>query len=176
MRYDPYHHRRRSIRLRGYDYTAPGASFLTVIVRDRAQLLGQIVEGRAVLSTAGQIVETVWRRMPRHFPRVSLDAFVIMPDHIHGIIVLSGESGPATTEREGRPAGTRPGSLSAVVQSLKSASTRRINQTLEAPGGRVWQEDSYECIVRDEAELERIRRYITANPSRWDGDDAAPCR
>jgi REP element-mobilizing transposase RayT len=167
MAYDPQHHHRRSIRLKGYDYTAPGAYYITIIVQHRERILSQIVGGRVTLFPTGKLVEMVWRRLPVHFPRVTLDAFVIMPDHIHGIIVLSDEPPPHPETPCDRPKGTRPGSLAAIVQSFKSVSARRINQANSTPGRRVWQEDYYEHIVRDGVDMERIRRYIAANPARW---------
>jgi len=133
-------------------------------------MLSQIVEGRVVLTPTGQIAQTVWCNLSRHFPRVTLDAFVVMPDHIHGIIVLNGELQAEQAESQpaaDRIAGTRPGSLAAIVQNFKSVSARRINQACGTPRRRVWQEDFYERIVRDEIELQRARRYIETNPSRW---------
>lgn len=159
--------RRRSIRLKGYDYTAAGAYFVTICLRRREGILSRIVAGQVVLSPTGELVEAVWRRLPEYFPRVTLDAFVIMPDHLHGVILLRGAAPAPTAPRNGRPKGSRPGSLAAIVQSFKSVSTRRINRAQNTAGRRVWQEDYYEHIVRDEADMARIRRYITANPSRW---------
>jgi putative transposase len=167
MAYDPQRHHRRTIRLKGYDYTAPGAYYVTIIVRNRERMLSRIVDGQVILAHAGVLAEAAWRRLPDHFSRVILDTFVIMPDHIHGIVVLQGESEHRNKPRADRPAGTRPGSLAAVVQNFKSVAARRINQADGTPGRCVWQEDYYEHIVRDEADMERIRRYIRANPSRW---------
>lgn len=167
MAYDPQRHRRRSIRLKGYDYCAPGAYFVTIVVRDRRRMLSRIVDDQVVLDPAGTLAEAAWLRLPWHFPSVTLDAFVIMPDHLHGIIILTGQPGPSRAEHSDRPAGTQPGSLAAIVQNFKSVASRRINQANGTPGRRVWQEDYYERIVRDEAALERIRHYIRANPSEW---------
>lgn len=92
MRYDPDRHHRRSVRLRGYDYAASGAYFVTVCLQDRACRLSDIVSGKTALTDAGQMVETAFRECPERFHHVRVDAFVIMPDHVHGIIVIG--SGP----------------------------------------------------------------------------------
>ncbi|NCC31825.1 MAG: hypothetical protein EOM24_07335 [Chloroflexia bacterium] len=167
MVYDPKRHHRRSIRLKGYDYTASGAYYLTIIVQHRERILSRITAGQVVLLPAGTLAEMTWLRLPRYFPRVSLDTFVFMPDHMHGIIVLHGEPEPFPAVDSTRPNGTRPGSIAAIVQNFKSVTARRINHANGTPGRRVWQEDYYEHIIRNEADLQRIRGYINANPSRW---------
>jgi len=103
MPYDPDIHHRRSIRLRGYDYTLAGAYFVTIITHHRARALGHIHDGVVTLTEAGRIAQACWDDLPNHYAHVELDAFVIMPNHVHGIIVLTDE--PA--ERAGlRPAHT----------------------------------------------------------------------
>jgi hypothetical protein len=88
MPYDPEKHHRRSIRLKGYDYTRAGAYFITIVTQNRACLFGAVVEGRMRLNPLGQIVQECWLAIPDHFPHALLDEFVIMPNHLHGIIVL----------------------------------------------------------------------------------------
>lgn len=168
MPYDPQRHHRRSIRLRGHDYATSGAYFVTICVLGRERILGKVVEGSVRLSLFGAMAEDVWRSMPRHFPRATLDAFVVMPDHIHALVVLAGDPAPAG-HSAGPPHGTRPASIPAIVQNMKSVSARRINRARGTPDRRVWQEDYYEHIVRDEGDMDRIRRYIAANPARWRG-------
>jgi REP element-mobilizing transposase RayT len=90
-----------------------------------------------------------------------------MPDHIHGIIVLHGAVRRRKPIHHGRPRGTEPDSLAAIVQNFKSLSAQRINRARGTPGERVWQEDYYEHVVCSQAGLDRIRRYIIANPARW---------
>ena len=174
-------HRRRSIRLRGYDYTSPGAYFVTICVRDRACVLGKVVEGEMRLDSLGEIAVECWRAIPDHFPHVRLDAFVIMPNHVHGIIVIVGavrathaSPVPHASPQRNPPRGPRPGSLGAVVGSFKSATTKRINQIRGAPGTPFWQRNYYEHVIRDQAGLDRIRRYIQANPRRWAEDRLHP--
>src|SRR6185312_7959509 len=89
-RFDPERHHRKSIRLRGYDYASPGAYFVTIVTQDRACLFGEISRGRMHLNAAGMAAQTVWAAIPVHFPRVRLDAFVVMPNHVHGIILIAG--------------------------------------------------------------------------------------
>ncbi|MFV9506215.1 MAG: transposase [Oscillochloridaceae bacterium umkhey_bin13] len=167
MKYDPSSHRRRSIRLTGYDYTAPGAYYLTIMVYHREQIFGRVTAGKVALSPMGVLVEQAWHALPHFFPRVHLDAFVVMPDHMHGIIVLQGQPVPCTMKTSKGPAGTHPGSIPAIVQNFKSVTARQINRANGTPGRRVWQEDYYEHIIRNEDTFERIRCYIQANPSQW---------
>nr|WP_315862938.1 transposase [Thermosynechococcus sp. NK55a] len=88
MPYDPERHHRRSIRLKGYDYTQPGAYFITICTHDRACLFGEVVEGQMRLNEAGHIAQQCWTDIPNHFPHIQLDEFIIMPNHVHGILVI----------------------------------------------------------------------------------------
>jgi len=92
-KYEPFKHHRRSIRLQGYDYTQAGAYFVTICVEHRECLFGEIADGDVRLSKCGQIVQTHWENIPHHFPNVELDAFVIMPNHLHGIVVIADDVG-----------------------------------------------------------------------------------
>ncbi len=188
MSYDPDKHHRRSIRLKGQDYAEPGTYFVTVCTHERACLFGHVVNGEMHLNDAGEIARRCWEDIPHHFPLVELDVFVIMPNHVHGIIVIrcKGEAsdfdGSSNTQirvadaspLRPRPNGTEPGSLPAIVQNFKSVSTRKINVARGAPGSPVWLRNYYEHIVRNEAELMAIRDYIVGNPSRWDDDEHNP--
>jgi putative transposase len=124
MAYDPQRHHRRSIRLKGYDYTQPGAYFITICTHGRECLFGEIIDGEMHLNEAGQIVVQTWQDLPNHVPNVQLDAFVVMPNHVHGIIIITDRTGgigagfkPArTTMGPGSAAdsGSTPGPDSAV--------------------------------------------------------------
>ena len=166
MPYDPKKHHRRSIRLAGYDYTQPGAYFVTLCTQDRAPILGDLTTTAVTLSPVGEVVQRCWLALPHHFPQVELDAWVIMPDHFHAIVVL----GAAPVSQEPMPKalahGTRPDSLAAVIQNFKSVSTRRTNQLRTTAGASLWQRDYYERIVRTPQALDTIRQYIAANPAR----------
>jgi REP element-mobilizing transposase RayT len=151
------------------------------------------------LSRMGQVVEAAWTALPRHFAGVSLDAYVVMPNHLHGLLVLA-EAGAEAGQGEasagggglpfvagsadasplrvagvsGRPRGTRGGSLSAVVQNYKSVSTRRANALRRARGARLWQRNYWEHVVRDAGDLARLRAYIANNPAQWALDELYP--
>jgi len=201
MKYDPQKYQRRSIRLKGYDYSQPGGYFVTIVAQNRDCLFGDIVEGEMRLSGAGRIVQHAWMDLPNHYPHVALDEFVIMPNHVHGIIVLtdtgrgrsvSGEivlpdryrdsmepvpdldqTCPYTIDKSTRPYKFRHG-LPEIVRAFKSFSARRINALRRTPGRPVWQRNYYERIIRDEAELKRIREYIRYNPTEWETDQENP--
>jgi REP element-mobilizing transposase RayT len=112
MTYDPEKHHRRSIRLKGYDYTQPGAYFITICTHGRECLFGEIINGEMHLNEAGQIVVQTWQDLPNHISNVQLDAFVVMPNHVHGIIIITDRAGVVGTGSE--PARTTMGSGSAV--------------------------------------------------------------
>lgn len=196
MKYNPARHRRRSIRLKGYDYTQPGAYFVTICLQERTCLFGDVVDGKMALNVYGRVAHTLWERIPRHFPRVQSDAFVVMPNHVHGIIVIVGDTGgrgeafPDITCADERGIGLEsvlatqgdaenasplhvgppPGSLGAIVGNFKAVAARRINRVRKTPGVPVWQRNYYEHIIRNERELDAIRRYIEHNPARWEQD------
>ena len=109
MKYDPARHHRRSIRLRGYDYRQAGAYFVTICTQDRELMFGEVVGGQTRLNGPGQMVESIWRELSQHYPGVEVDTFVVMPNHVHGIIILVGAghvgAGP---DNPGQPQGGCP--------------------------------------------------------------------
>jgi len=181
MTYCPDKHHRRSIRLSGYDYSQNGAYFVTVCTKNRECLLGEIVGGKMELHIAGECVVRCWNEVPEHFPHVDLDTFVVMPNHIHGVLAIAGDRGTAnrrgtacrapTIERFGQPV---PGSIPTVIRAFKSAVTKRINEMRQMPGEPLWQRNYYEHVIRNEDELNRIRQYIIDNPAKWDMDKENP--
>ena len=192
--FDPKRHRRRSIRLPGYDYRQAGAYFVTICTYQRELLFDDPVLRR--------VAATLWQRIPRHLPHVQLDAWVVMPNHLHGIIVITGNarrgdaslatsysdepvppaaigSVDGTVSRDAsplpqRPTGPPPGSLGAIVGNFKSVTARRINRLRRAPSTPVWQRNYYEHIVRDGRALNAVREYIADNPERWAWDTYNP--
>jgi REP element-mobilizing transposase RayT len=124
--------------------------FVTFCCRPRIPLLGRVTEDAVDLSPSGEIVAADLRALPSRRPGVAVDVFQVMPDHVHAIVVLGG--GVA---------------LGAVVGSLKSGTAAAINRLRGTPGGRVWQRGYYDHVVRDDADLDRIREYIVTNPSTW---------
>ncbi|RMF88108.1 MAG: transposase [Nitrospinota bacterium] len=158
---------RRSIRLSGYDYTQPGAYFVTICTQKHRHLFGEVVDGKVRLSTSGSIVHEEWFRTARLRPSVVLyaDEFVVMPNHIHGIIWIRDQVG---AQRRCAPTPHLvPGSLGVIVRAFKSAVTRRINVLRYTRGVSVWQRNYWEHVIRTERTLEVVRRYIVENPLRW---------
>jgi putative transposase len=175
MKFDPQIHHRRSIRLSDYDYSQPGAYFITIVTRGRECLFGEIKDGEMQLSGMGQIAEEAWRAIPEHFPQVELGTYVVMPNHVHGIIIIRGmatNSSPSVGARHASPLpphGVKPKSIGAMVGSFKSAVTKRIGRELHT-----WQRNYYERIIRDDAEYNRIHLYIETNIDNWTIDEENP--
>jgi REP element-mobilizing transposase RayT len=179
MEHNPAEHYRRSIRLRGYDYKQSGAYFVTVVTHHRECLFGKVVDGEMRLNKAGCMVQAVWQQLPAHYPGVECDAFVVMPNHIHGIIVLVG-AGPRACPGKGQPQGVAPTlSLPDVVHRLKTVTTKRYADSMKKSGGslflgRLWQRNYFEHVIRNEPSLNHIRQYILDNPARWAADRENP--
>ena len=172
MPYDPHKHHRRSIRLKGYDYSSAGAYFVTVCVKGGESVLGEVVDGQMVLNEYGRIVQTCWKNLVNHYEHVILDAFVIMPNHIHFIVIfvitkvgMGLSPTPTSVKRHGLPE---------IVRALKSFSARRINELRDATGTPFWQRNYYEHIIRNERALNAIREYIQNNPANWLEDQLHP--
>ena len=164
---------RRSIRLQGYDYSQGGAYFLTICTLKRECLFGEIVEEEILLNDWGQVTQRCWHDIPAHFPQVELDAFVVMPNHIHGIMVI--DKGTAcrapTGEQFGRPV---PGSIPTIVRSFKAAVTKGINAYRQTPGEKLWQRNYWEHIIRNDREMNHIREYVQNNSAQWETDKLHP--
>jgi len=201
-RYDADKHHRRSIRLRMWDYRDAGAYFVTICTYGGQPLFGEVVDGTMRLNEYGRIVEEEWRRTAEMRPGVTLDAFVIMPNHLHGIIWIRDDAddvratcrSPVQKERgrspvqenggrspvraapwpDERPRGPQSGSLGAIIAGFKSACTRRINEMRGTPGAPVWQRNYYERIIRNDREWNAIREYIQNNPITWEQDAENP--
>jgi putative transposase len=159
------HPRRKSPRLPTYDYTSNGAYFVTTCVQNREVLLSVIEQETVKHSVLGEIVQTAWFDLPNHYPHIELDAFIIMPDHIHGIIWLHDMPVGDGVGDGLRPSPTKHG-LTEIVRALKSFSARRINEARGTQGQPFWQRGFYDHIVRVENDLEQIRQYILENPQR----------
>jgi REP element-mobilizing transposase RayT len=173
---DSRKHHRRSIRLPGWDYRTPAVYFITICTHNRECLF----DNRAWADVAA----AVWLAIPTNVARVVLDEWVIMPNHLHGLLVLTDEDGGGgpvgpfdwrwatpTPPAAPRPFANAPsGSLGSIVRSYKAAVTRRINERCQTLGCKRWQRGYYERIVRDNHELDRIRRYVQDNPARWAED------
>ena len=187
-RFNPDIHHRRSIRLKGYDYSQAGAYFVTICVHDRECLFGEIVDGEMRMRQFGHIVAAEWIRTAELRPEIELGEYVVMPNHFHGIVLITDTSyngeccgdgahcrGTArrapTEEQFGKPVA---GSLPTIIRSFKAAVTKRINEFRESPGLPVWQRNYHEHIIRNEADYNRIAEYVIANPQRWIEDKLHP--
>lgn len=178
-----------SARLKGYDYSQNGAYFITICTKNREHHFGEIQNGKMVLSPCGVLADVFLHDMPKHHDGVELGAFVVMPNHIHLILIINREKSPVAVETrhpnvvETRHASSLPqtpnkneqmaaispkaGSVSVIIGSYKSAVTKHANR-LGLPNG--WQPRFHDHIIRDEAEYERIYNYIKNNPSNWEKD------
>ena len=202
--YDPNIDHRQSNRMKGYDYTLPGEYFVTIVTHRRDCLFGQIADGEMKLTPTGQLVTALWQALPLHFP-VSMDLWVLMPNHLHGIIIINDNS--QAHARKGEAAGmTRLGEFDDTVSgcfapTIDQNATRIIFSQRHqpriagsnypkfqihdyppcecikrTPGALLWQRNYYDRIVRNEKALDNIRRYILANPVQWPSDDENPLR
>ena len=181
-KFDPKIHHRRSIRLKGYDYTQAGAYFVTICAYQREHIFGKIVHGKMKPTAWGETACAEWFKTAKLRPYVELDEdeFVVMPNHIHGIIRIVDDGnnvgalrGNAQSRAEQRSAPTKtvmPGSLGAIVRAYKSAVTYAVNSAQNMRGSVVWQRNYYEHIVRNEREWNAIGWYIVNNPFHWELD------
>jgi REP element-mobilizing transposase RayT len=178
-------HHRRSIRIQRYDYSQAGAYFVTIVAWRRECLFGEVVDGVMKLNQRGIIANECWQEIPNHFPNVELGAYIIMPNHVHGIIIIDGAdvNGIAANSPQSvgarhasplrkRPQGVLPGSLGAIIGSYKSAVTKQIGREMNETG--IWQRNYYEHVIRNEKDLQNKTDYINANPLLWDEDVEDP--
>jgi REP element-mobilizing transposase RayT len=171
MPFDSKKHHRRSVRLKHYDYSSNGAYFVTVCTNHRECLLGEIIDSKIVVNLAGKMVEDCWHDLPNYYKNIELDYFVIMPNHIHGILILS----DANIVGAGlKPAPTVNDELPEIVRALKTFSARRINESRNTLGTPFWQRNYYEHVIRNEESLGKIREYIQSNPLKWELDQYHP--
>ncbi len=159
----PYSYR-RSIRLRNYDYRQEGAYFVTICTYRHAKLFGTIIDGQMLANDLGETVRQQWEYMSKARSNVLLDHFVVMPNHLHGVIVIE------VAQKNGSSTTVKSGSLGAIVGQFKAAVTRWAKAHGLDEGYPVWQRNYYERIVRDEKSLNRFRQYIIENPARWELD------
>lgn len=171
---------RKSVRILGYDYSQPGWYFVTIGVQNHECIFGEIKNTIMHLNETGKIAHQYWREIPDHFPHARIDKFIIMPNHVHGIIQIpyarhfyigARHAVPLyKNEKFGKPVA---GSIPTIVRSYKSAVTKSINEKNNTPGERVWQRNYYLSFINDHTDLYHIRQYIQQNPARWEEKNAA---
>ena len=172
MKYNPDAHRRRTIRLRGYDYSQGGMYFITICAENCKCLFGSITDGKMSTNDFGRAVKQCWNTIPFHFPHATLDEFIVMPNHIHGIIALQEKDLPYKVSSDGAvgaknfspPRGTSR-TIGSIVRGFKIGVTKWARSNTSAH--EIWQRNYWEHIIRGEAELTNIREYIQNNPVRW---------
>ena len=175
MPYDPFKHHRRSIRLSGYDYSQTGAYFVTICEVRRECIFGDVVDGAMCPNQFGEIVLECWNELPNYYPPVELAEFVVMPNHLHGIIVITDvRAGSFRPDgwQDGRQdaAPTEKRTLGQLVGYFKFQITKEINQIRDSGYAKVLQRDYYEHIIRNEREWKAIAEYIRNNPANWRED------
>ena len=215
MKYNPSIHHRKSIRIKGYDYASEGAYYVTICSHKRECIFGEVVEEEMRLNDTGEIVREEWLRTPVIRREVELDAFIVMPNHLHGIIIIKDhsvgthryaskehqhgpkehrhtakgpqtdtvvvrthggaeENGPFVRTHGGASLQRKSGTLGSIIAGFKSAATTKINDLRKTPRAPVWQGKFHDHIIRDQADLDRIREYISLNPIKWYYDEENP--
>lgn len=200
MKYNPKYHHRHSIRLKEYDYSQSGAYFITICTKQKEYYFGEIADKTMMLNDTGKMIEKWWYKLKNKFSNIKLDKYIIMPNHIHGIIMIDDgqthniklgqthdvigqthRSAPTTTTTKnkqiivGANLCVHP-NISRIIQWFKSMSTNKYIQNIKNNNcpefnGKLWQRNYYDHIVRNDEELNNIRRYIQDNPINWKEDE-----
>ena len=184
MKYNPEKHNRRSIRLKGHDYSSNGYYFITIGTKNRKCWLGKIKNG-FIPTAIGRIAAQCWQEIPKHFPNVTLDEFVIMPNHIHGILIINNVSvvgaqyfvplqgnnifgAQNIVPQHNQFQKIIPKSIGSIIRGFKIGVTKWCRNN--GHGYFSWQRNYYDHIIRDNKSLHRIRKYIINNPQYWEED------
>ena len=184
--------------MKGYDYTLAGGYFVTLVIWGHTCVFGEIIDGNMHLNHYGTLVENEWRRLEKRFPQVVVDEWIVIPNHLHGILMIvevesidtvgarqrdSILSGVGVRQENSNQSGgssfaspLQPGSLGAIVGAYKSTTARLINGLRRTPGAPVWQRNYYEHIIRNERDLDEIRAYVRNNPLQWELDHENPAQ
>jgi putative transposase len=198
MKYDPRIHHRRSIRLKGYDYTQAGAYFITICTNDMKCIFGTVENEEMILNEFGEIAYNEWSKLPQRFTNSELDVFQVMPNHLHGIIILNtirstvgatlavapideratvkvaptgeGTVKVAPTDEENMKVAPTVGDIVGAYKSIVSNEMLKIFKERNKTMGKLWQRNYYEHIIRNELAYQNISNYIISNPAKWDGD------
>lgn len=193
-KYNPEIHHRHSIRLKDYDYSQPGAYYVTICIQGKVCLLGDIADGVMAVNDAGKMIEKWWCKLPEKFEVIELDEYVVMPNHFHGIInivradlcvgIVGADPSVCTVctviRNKNINQGEHTGSpLHRIVQWFKTMTTNEYIHDVKKYNwppfsGKLWQRNYYEHVIRNEDELNKIREYIVLNPATWHEDDENP--
>jgi REP element-mobilizing transposase RayT len=181
MKYDSDIHPKKSLRLKEYDYSRPGAYFITICTYEKECIFGKVENERMLLNQSGKIVLEFWNKLPGRYATIELDSFVIMPNHVHGIIKIINTVGeihelPLQTANTNQKTKRRRMLIPKVVGYFKMNSSKRINTIRNSTDIPVWQRNYYEHIIRNENKLNKIREYIHNNPLKWHLDRDNPGR
>ncbi len=160
---------RKSIRLKGYDYSLPGAYFITLLTYQCIELFGHVESGEVILNQYGQVVFDTVEKLHELYPYMVINPFIIMPDHFHGVIRIielsdecKGGSRPALTEM------LKIKPLGQLIGAFKTLSAKKINLLRSTPGSPVWHRNYYDHIIHNDDEFRKIWDYIDTNPQNWD--------
>jgi len=175
MKYNPEYHHRRSIRLKGYDYSQPGIYFVTLCTYQQQCWFGEIHQAQMHLNQIGKIVAQEWLHSPQMRPTLQLDEWIIMPNHLHGIVkIIATQSNLLSHQPQQKKLHRPPNSLPSFIAGFKGSVTRKINQIRDNTAIPIWHRNYYESIVRHEDALNNVRYYIRNNPQKWDQDPDNP--
>ena len=160
------YHDRKNLRLPDFHYSSPYAYFVTVCMYHKQCLFGEIKNGTMHLNSNGNIVKKCCNDLQTHYVGINNDVFVVMPNHLHGIILIGDENG-----RDGsKPSPTKTHNLSEIVRAFKTYSSKGINELNQTPGINIWQRSFYEHVIRNENDYSEIGEYIFYNPAKWETD------
>ncbi len=152
---------RRFPRLKDYNYSQPGAYFITICVQERRNMFGEVIDGCMYVNSVGTIAQSVWEDLPERFPGVELDAYVVMPNHFHGIVIITDTASLSTARCTT--------ALGEVVRTFKAVTTRRVH--LANIPEFSWQQKYWDSMIRNERHLQTLRQYIANNPTKWTQDE-----
>jgi len=160
------HHRKKN-RLPEYDYSQNGYYFVTICTKDKRKSFGKAIGGKVELNKIGTLAENYWKEIPKHFPFAEIDEYIIMPNHIHGIIIIDNENNAGDNHGSSLQTTRNMELLPRIISQYKSSATRQIRKQF-ANYNFAWQKSYYDRIIRNEKELYNIRKYIQQNPLKWD--------
>ncbi len=159
---------RKNNRLKEYNYTSNGYYYVTICTNGRSKWLGNVINDEMIINSYGAICQQCWRDIPNHYNNLAIDTYIIMPNHIHGILIIGN-----VNKREGyKPSPTNKlHSLSEIIRGFKTFSSKQINKTIKTKNKFEWQRSFYDHIIRNDKSLNNIREYIINNPKAWEKDE-----